>query len=101
MKQFTDLNIAPPEKGFSGDRIKMKKILNRQIVVHRYRIVPSKYQDEGSGKRLDLQIEIDGQMQVTWCGSVTLMETVKKIPESEFPFTTIITTDESDRYIFS
>ena len=34
MKNFKDFNIKPAVKGFIGEKIKMVKILNKEIVIH-------------------------------------------------------------------
>ena len=98
MKQFKDLGIAPPEPGFAGDKIKMNRILNREIIIHKFRVVPSKF--ESCGLRLDMQIEINGEKHVAWCSSKGLIETIRQIPEDSFPFKTTIIVD-SERYLFS
>lgn len=38
MNQFKELGIEPSTPGLSGDKIKIKKVLNREIVVSEYRI---------------------------------------------------------------
>jgi len=98
MKQFKEMGIATPETGFAGDKMKISRLLNREIIVHKYRIVPSKY--ESCGLRLDMQIEINGEMHITWCSSKTLIETIKQVPEDGFPFKTTIT-NTNERYQFT
>lgn len=100
MNSFKDFNIAPPAPSFSGDKIKMNKILNREIIVHKYRIEESKFKDKGNGKRLDMQIEINGHMHLVWCSSVVLQDMIGKIPASSFPFKTTIVL-ENERYEFT
>ena len=99
MKSFRELGIEAPAQAFSGDKIKMSKVLNKLIVVHKFRIVQSKF-EKGSGQRLDMQIEINNTQYIVWCGSVTLMETIKKIPADSFPFETTIVM-ENERYEFT
>lgn len=44
MKNFKDLNIQPSAtQSFTGDKVKMHKVLNREIVVHDFKIEPSKF----------------------------------------------------------
>lgn len=38
MNSFSQFNIKAPEKGFEGDKIKMSKVLNREIVIHDFKI---------------------------------------------------------------
>lgn len=96
---FKDLNIEPIEEtGFKGDKIKMDRILNRQILIHKFEIKPSKFDD---GKRLDLQIELNGTLHVTWTGSNNLMTTIKKIPDTAFPVETTIEKKDNGSYAFT
>jgi hypothetical protein len=99
MNLFKNLNIAPPAPAFTGERIKIVRILNKEISVHRFRIVKSKY-DKGHGQRLDLQIEVNGIKYITWCASITLMDQIKQVPIESFPFKTIIV-QENERYEFT
>ncbi len=86
MKQFSDFGITAKHKGFVGDKIKISKVLNREIVVLDYKIENSKYE----GKRLDLQIKIGETMHVLWTASTVLMELIQQVPKEEFPFKTTI-----------
>ena len=96
MKSFKDLNIRPVDKGFSGDKIKLDKILNKLITVHDYRIVDSKFEGKGNGKCLHLQIAVANEMRVLFTGPTVLLETIPHVPKTELPFpTTIIKESES------
>lgn len=100
MNQFKDLGIAVPEKKMSGDKIKIERILNRQVVVHDFEIKPSRYVEKGNGKCLYLQIEIDNVKRVVFTGSVVLQELILKIPTNKFPFTTTIV-KQNERFEFT
>lgn len=99
MTEFKSLNIEPPKTGFVGDKMKITKVINRPIIIHKYRIVASNY-EKGSGKRIDLQIEINNEKYITWCGSVNLMEMIKQVPETAFPLKTTIV-DDNGRYLLT
>jgi hypothetical protein len=86
MNNFKDFNIKPKTESFVGDKRKMSKLLNLEITVHRYKIVPSKF----DGSRLDLQIELNGVKMVTWTASNYMVQMIKDVPENGFPFKTII-----------
>lgn len=88
MNQFKDLGIKPTVKGFTGDKIKIDRILNKAIVVHEYKIEDSKF--EGKGKRLDMQIEVDGAKRIVFTSGTGLIETIKQVPKDKFPFSTVI-----------
>lgn len=100
MNQFKDLGITPTQKGFQGDKIKIDRILNKQIIVHEFKIENSKFEAKGNGKCLYMQIEVDSQKRIVFTGSTVLMDVIERIPKDKFPFqTTIIKEDE--RLIFS
>ena len=100
MRQFKELGIAPPVQGFSGDKIKISKILNKNIVVHAFRIVNSRFEQKGNGKCLHIAIEFGGSRHVVFTGSVTLQEMLNKVPPNDFPFETVIT-QENERFEFT
>lgn len=91
MKNFKDFGIELTNNGFTGEKIKVKKVLNREIVVHGFKIEKSKF--EGKGNCLYMQIEVDGNKHVLFTGSITLMEQIQKVPQSGFPFTATIVED--------
>jgi RNA-directed DNA polymerase len=97
--KFSTLGIKPQNKAFEGEKMKIERAINKTITVHEYRIVPSKFPEKGNGKRLDMQIAIDGVKRVVWTGSNTLMEMITQVPQSAFPFEAQIV-KENDRYEF-
>lgn len=98
MKRFNELGITPTMKGFTGDKVKINKVLNREITVHAYKIEDSKFKDKG--KCLYLQISMAGNMHVVFTGSNVLMDTIQQIDKAHFPFVTTII-EENERYLFS
>jgi len=100
MNSFKDFGIKAPLPAYVGDKIKMNKVMNKQIIIHRYRIEESKFKDKGNGKRLDMQIEMGGILYILWTSSVVLQETIKQIPAASFPFTTTIVL-ENERFEFT
>jgi hypothetical protein len=99
MRKFQELGIKPESKGFTGDKIKINRILNKEITVHGYKIEDSKF-DRGNKKCLHLSIAVDGQMHVVFTGSGVLMDVISRVPQNEFPFTTTII-KENERFEFS
>ena len=99
MKNFKDLGVSPTKPVLQGEKIKIDRVLNKEIIVHSYEIKDSKY-DRGNGKCLYIQIELDGQKRVLFTGSGVLMETIQKVPADAFPFTTTIVKD-NDRFQFT
>ena len=103
MYRFSQFNIKPVARGFEGDKIKMAKILNREIVVHGFRIEESKvpaFREKGSHKCLTIQISVNSEMHVVFTSATGLIETIQQVPSDKFPFTTTIM-EENDRYKFT
>jgi hypothetical protein len=103
MNRFSQFNIKAPSKGFEGGKIKISRILNKEIVVHDFKIEESKvaaFREKGSGRCLHLQISIDNEMHVVFTSGTGLIETIMQVPRDQFPFTTSII-EENDRYKFT
>jgi hypothetical protein len=83
MNTYSELAIR--SKNLEGKKIEIESILDQEIIVRDYRINNSKYGKEGS-KRLDLQIEYQGETRLIFTGSGVLMEDIAKIPVEGFPF---------------
>lgn len=64
MKSFSELNIPVPTGSFVGEKVKIAKIMNREIIVVDSKVEDSKYPKNKSGKVLILQIEVDGEKRV-------------------------------------
>jgi hypothetical protein len=96
MNNFKDFEIELPPLPFTGDKIKISKILNQEIIVHRYRLEKSQYSDQ----RLDMQITIKNETRLTWTSAKGLIDSIQKVPADGFPFKNIIIQD-NDRYQFS
>ncbi len=100
MTSFKELGIQVESQSFTGDKIKIDRVLNREIVVQRFRIVDSRFEGKGNGKCLHLQITLSGNVHVVFTGSGCLMDTIQKVPMSAFPFTTTIVR-ENERLVFT
>lgn len=101
MKKFSEFGIKPAVKSFVGDKIKMLKILNKEIIVHDYKIEDSKvYTDRGTGKCLHLQISVNNEKHVVFTSAGYLIQEIQQVPVTDFPFTTTII-EQNDRYEFS
>lgn len=90
MKGFKDLGIEAPPSGFTGDSIKISKLLNKTIIVEAFRIEQSNYPEKGDGKRLTIQLKLDGEQRVFWTSSMYLRSMISQVPEHEFPLQTSI-----------
>jgi hypothetical protein len=92
MNRFSQFNIKAPARGFEGSKIKISRILNKEIVIHDFKIEESKVQefkDKGSGKCLYLQISFNNEMHVVFTSGGGLIETIQQVPKNSFPFTSI------------
>ena len=98
MKRFKDFGIQTTIDAFIGDKIKMDRILNKEIMVEKYRIDDSK-QKPGT-KCLKLQLMVDGSHRVLFTGSTVLIDMIRHVPVNEFPFLTTII-KENERFEFS
>jgi hypothetical protein len=89
MKRFSQFDIKSGDS-FTGDKIKIDKVLNREITVIKHKIEDSKFPKNKSGKCLHLQIELAGTSLVIFSGSDFLMNQIRQIEEDDFPFISTI-----------
>jgi len=89
MKSFSDLGIQQSSR-LIGEKIKINKVLNREIIIHKAKIEQSKYPKNKSGKCLYLQIELEEEKHVIFTGSDVLIETIQQVDEQDYPFTATI-----------
>jgi hypothetical protein len=99
MKKFKEFGIKPASQSMQGDKIKISKVINREIVVHDFKVEDSKF-GSGSSKCLYMQISIGETKHVIFTGSTVLIETIQQIPKADFPFITTIV-KEDERFEFS
>jgi hypothetical protein len=101
MKRFNEFKIKPPARTFEGDKIKIAKILGREIIVYDFRIEDSKcFADRGSGKCLYLQITFNQEKRIVFTSAGALIEVIQQIPHEDFQFTTTIIQD-NERFLFT
>lgn len=95
-KNFKDFGIKTISQSFTGEKIKVKKILNTEITVIDFKIEASKYE----GRCLYLQIQKGESKHVVFTSSKYLIQVIEKLTKEQFPFiTTIVETD--DKYEFT
>lgn len=88
MNKFSDLGIKPELSTFTGDKIKVDKLLNAEVSILAFKIDDSKVKT--GTKVLTLQLEKQGTKYVMFSGSTILMQMISKVPVDKFPFTTTI-----------
>lgn len=86
MKSFKELGIKPNVNTFVGEKIKIERILNKEIIVHDFEIKPSKFE----GEVMTIQIQVNDDKRIVFTGSKVLIDLMKLVPRSEFPFMTTI-----------
>lgn len=96
MKKFSQFNIKTSSHAFVGDKIKIERILNREIKVIGYKVEPSKFNEDNC---LHLQIAIGDTMHVVFVSSKNLIEQIDQVPKTDFPFETTIV--KNDRLEFT
>lgn len=76
---------------FEGRKMSIEDLFNIPIIINAFKIEESKFTGKNkSNNRLQLSIEIKDEKYITFTGSDTLIEMIKKVPEDEFPFETVI-----------
>lgn len=92
MHSFSDF---ADEKPLAGDKLRIKDILGKEIIMKAYRITESKMNDN-KGPCMMMQYELDGEEHVTFTGSGVLIRQMEKYHE-HLPFKTTLI--KPDRYI--
>ena len=101
MNKFGQFDVKVNTQCFVGDKIKMSKVLSKEIIVHAFRLEPSKhFQNKGTGQCLYLQISIDNEKRIVFTSAVGMIEAIQQIPKDGFPFETVIK-EEDERYYFT
>ena len=97
MTSFKELNIKPKIEHFAGDKIKISKVLNKEIQVQKFKVVNSKFEQ---GPCLHLQIMINETKHVVFTGSAVLRQMIQEVKPENFPFTTTIV-EQDEHYEFT
>lgn len=88
MKEFKELDLNAGVR-FIGEKIKIHKILDKKIIVHDYKVGPSKY--KVGTQCLSLQIEISDEKRVVFTSASVLIELLEQTNRAtDFPFKTTI-----------
>lgn len=101
MNKFSEFDIKPEQRIFEGDKIRILKILNREIIVHYFKLEDSKvYKDRGTCKCLHIQITFNNEKHIIFTSSSGLISAIQQVTEDRFPFSTIII-EENKRFKFT
>lgn len=88
MNNFKDFGIKASLTSFTGDKIKIDRIINTEVTVIQYKIEESK--KKVGTKFMTMQIEKSGTRHVVFTGSTILMSMIEQVPKEKFPFKTTI-----------
>lgn len=98
MKKFSQLGIIIQNDSFVGDKVKIDKVINREIVILDFKIQESKI-NEGK-KFLSLQIELSGEKKVIFTGAKLLIQAIEQMNKENLPVsTTIISENQMYQFI--
>lgn len=89
MKQFKDFKIKPVVNHFTGDKIKIERLVGSTIKVLDYKIGDSTVKP--GTKCLTLHFEKNGVKHICFTSAIILMQEIEKVPVDGFPFETVIT----------
>ena len=92
-KKFSE--FAQEEPCMDGEKVKIKDIIDKEILVTAFKIRTSKYKKSNSDKCLTVQFQKDDQNFVFFIGSAILAEQIEKY-QKEMPF--FATTRKVDKY---
>jgi hypothetical protein len=94
MKLFSELGITVDSAPMTGEKIKINRIVNKEIEVLDYELNESKFNAEKCRKCLKLQIKYEDELRIIFTGACMLIQAIQKISKSMLPFkTTIIETN--------
>lgn len=97
---FSSLGIKADTQSFTAPKIRINKVLDQPITVKAFRIVDSKFKENGDGRRLDLDITFNDKPYIIWTSSQPLKEMIAQVPADKFPFVTVIKED-NERFLFT
>lgn len=101
-KSFSELGIKLTHSKLVGEKKQLRHVLDTDIIVHDFRIKPSKYPQK-SQNCLYLQFSISGEqgkLYVAFSIAKFLMETLKVLPKDAMPFKTKIS-NKNEIYEFT
>lgn len=81
VKKFSELGISASNTGMTGDKIKIAKVMNREITILDYKVADSLH----SGKCLHLQIILNDTKHVIFTGSKVLLNMMQQVNKEDLP----------------
>jgi len=100
VKKFSDLGITVDSEVFVGRKIEIDDIFDQEIIIHDFRIVPSKFPKNGCTECLHMQISFENKKRVVFCLSKNLIQHISQVNRADLPIlTTIVKQDK--KYVFT
>jgi RNA-directed DNA polymerase len=97
-KRFSDMGIKIDIDSMQGEKIKISKLLGKEITVKNFKLTDSKF--ENAKHCLSIQIELAGENKVIFTGSQYLLKQIEQVGKDNFPFETVIE-NINDTYQFT
>lgn len=83
-RRFSELGINVVNESLTGEKIKIAKILGKEVLVKDFKLTNSKY--EKAKHCLTIQLEVGGETKVIFTGSEMLRRQIEQVDKSDFPF---------------
>lgn len=96
-RRFSDLGISVTPDNLMGEKIKIAKVLGKEVLVKDFKLTDSKY--EKTKHCLTIQVELNGEDKVIFTGSEMLRKQIEQIDKNDFPFIATIA-NINDTYQF-
>lgn len=90
LKSFKSLNVPLPSIGFEGTKIDMQDLIDRDIILHDFKIEDSKFPKPGKEKCLHLQVAIGEIKYVSFTPTIRLIRQAENMNKKSLPVTTKI-----------
>lgn len=90
MKLFSELGVTIDSAPMTGEKIKINRILNKEIEVVDFELSESKFKKENGRACLKLQIRHEGELRVIFTGSVMMVKAIECIKREMLPFITTV-----------
>ena len=90
LKSFKSLNVPMPSIGFEGTKIDIQELIDRDIILHDFKIEDSKFPKPGKEKCLHLQVAIGEIKYVSFTPTLRLIRQATSIEKGQLPITTKI-----------
>ena len=94
MLSFDQLGVSI-DRRFSGQRIRINNVLDRQVIVHDMEIRESKIKSKDASIQqcVYIDLEVDGERRLLFGSYRYIIEQCTKIPKDSYPFSCTITND--------